>query len=254
MDTIEKLTIDTPEQVDLEFPLAGIGSRFLAVFVDTLIQFVLYFILGLVAAYGTPRLFDKMGASHWVDAVAILFVFCIYWGYYAIFETVWAGQTPGKRMAKIRVIKDSGRPITAFEAVARNLLRIIDQLPGIYGVGVVVAFLNKRNRRLGDYVAGTVVVHERKEEEVQNIWAASTNMVTPALDTSPLSTRELEVIETFLGRRLDLALDVRHATAEKLANLFAARLNIPPEGRPSHEDFLEAVAAQIRNSTRFRHL
>ena len=91
----------------------------------------------------------------------------MYWGYFAFFEAVWRGQTPGKRYVGIRVIKESGRPIDAFEAIGRNLMRGIDGLPGFYGVGLVCMMLNQQHRRLGDFVAGTVVVHENRADEVQ---------------------------------------------------------------------------------------
>jgi uncharacterized RDD family membrane protein YckC len=167
----DHLQIDTPEQIALELPLAGIGSRFLGLAIDTLLQIVLYvigtFVLILAGAFlaseGIGRYFRWIPVS-WGPAIAILFVFCVYWGYFAFFEIIWKGQTPGKRLAKIRVIKESGRPINAYEAIARNLLRAIDALPGMYGVGIVCMMLNSQNRRIGDYVAGTVVVHETRLE------------------------------------------------------------------------------------------
>jgi uncharacterized RDD family membrane protein YckC len=254
LDSVDKLTIDTPEQVALEFPLAGIGSRFLAVFADSLLQVAAFVVLQLASAYLVPDRLRHLAADKWITAGIIIFAFCLYWGYYAFFETLWNGQTPGKRMAKIRVIKDSGRPITAFEAIARNLLRVIDQIPGFYGVAVIVAFLNKRNRRLGDFVAGTVVVHERKEDDAQTIWTMPVLSTPQTIDVSALTTEDLQVIEAFLARRLDLSLDVRQATATRLADLFAARLNLPAEARGSNEDFLEMLAMQIRSTTRFRQL
>src|SRR4029077_5834199 len=107
------------------------------------------------------------GASRsiWWQALVTLVIFCINWGYYAIFEALWKGQTPGKRWAGIRVIKDSGRPINTFEAIGRNLARAVDVLPAFYGVGVIVMLLNAKHRRLGDYIAGTLVVHESSDRE-----------------------------------------------------------------------------------------
>ncbi|MFB3812577.1 MAG: RDD family protein [Terriglobales bacterium] len=251
----EKLTIDTPEQVALEFPLAGIGSRFLAVFFDTLIQAIIYLVLLIGAAAILPHSAAfSVGVDKWATAALILFLFCLYWGYYAFFEAIWKGQTPGKRYTQVRVIKDNGRPITPFEAIARNLVRIIDQFPGIYAVGVITMLLNERSRRLGDYVAGTVVVHEKKMED-QPAWNLPTAVPAAApLDVSALVLTELEVIETFLGRRLDLAPDVRQATAQKLADLFAAKLKVPPEARGPNEDFLERLAIQIRNTHRLKQV
>ena len=91
----------------------------------------------------------RAAASQWqplrlVGGAVSLVVFCLNWGYYAIFEALWKGQTPGKRWAKIRVIKDSGRPINAFEAISRNLIRFVDFLPFFYGVGVITMLLNAK--------------------------------------------------------------------------------------------------------------
>ena len=107
-------------------------------------------------------------------AFYVILVFCVYWGYFALFEIFLKGQTPGKKYAGIRVIKDSGRPINAFEAVTRNLMRAVDSLPGFYGVGLATMMLNKQSRRLGDLVAGTIVVHEKLTKEVKPAWTAAT--------------------------------------------------------------------------------
>ena len=253
MDPIEKLTIDTPEQVHLEYPLAGLGSRFLGVFYDTLVQVIIYFVLFLISLLALPGMATWNNPSKWLAALLILAGFCIYWGYFAAFEALWNGQTLGKRQAGIRVIKDSGRPITPFEAIARNLVRVVDAFPGFYAVGAITMILNKRNRRLGDFVAGTVVVHDRKEDENQVIWSVPADSGS-AWDLSTITDNDLQVIEAFLERRLDIPLDVRHATAQRLADLYGARLRLAAEARGSNEDLLEAIAIQFRNSRRFRQL
>jgi uncharacterized RDD family membrane protein YckC len=254
VEPIEKLTIDTPEQVALEMPLAGLGSRFLGVFYDTLIQVIIYLVVVFGMAFIIPNSLEWDTASKWVIAGVILFFFCLYWGYYAIFEIWWKGQTPGKRQAGIRVIKDTGRPITPFEAVARNLVRAVDQIPGFYAVGVLCAFFDKKNRRLGDFVAGTVVVHDRREGESQPFYNMKAESA-PTVETAELSVPELELIETFLGRRLDMPQELRAATSKKLADKIAEKIKVPPEARPANnEDFLEAVALRIRSNQRFRQL
>lgn len=251
MDSRDKLTIDTPEQVALEFPLAGIGSRFLALVFDFLVQFIVYVVVILLVLLVFGDLFRNWApAWNWFTAVVILFFFCLYWGYYAFFETIWNGQTPGKRYAKIRVIKETGRPITAFEAIARNLVRVVDYLPAMYAVGVVTMFLNRKNKRLGDFVAGTVVVHERKEEEP--LWNLPQNAQLPTFQAGDLSVPEIELIETFLARRLDLTPDLRRATAERIAARMAERLKVQDQPRNDNEDFLEAVVKEFRDTARFR--
>ena len=254
MDSLEKLTIDTPEQIAIEFPLAGIGSRFLAIVFDGLVQFIGYVVLALVAALAFGGELKRIWPSawNWSAAIFILVVFCLYWGYYAFFETIWQGQTPGKRHAGIRVIKDTGRSITAFEAIARNLVRVVDQLPGFYAVGCVTMFLNKKSKRLGDFVAGTVVVHEKKAEAAEPFFNLRQGAQLPVYPVSKLSNTELVLIETFLARRLDLAPEVRTATAGRIAEHIARKLELEAQPQSDNEDFLEAVAKEYRDSIRYR--
>lgn len=225
----------------------------MAVFLDTLIQILIFigvFIAMLVFSL-TPIFEGKFPI--WVEAIAILIFFCIYWGYYAAFEIFWKGQTPGKRWAGIRVIKNSGRPINAFEAIARNLMRAVDWLPGMYGAGVVTMLLNEKHRRLGDYVAGTLVVHETSDREPQVFFntSASTEFVLP--QAAQLTLQEAELIETFLARRLDIPSNVRWQNAQRIAQMVGTRLAIAPEARPANdEQFLELLVREFRNRAKYR--
>ena len=251
---MDKLTIDTPEQVHLEFVLAGIGSRFMAAFLDTLIQAALYlvlFLVGLALAVSSGRVFSD--SPKWVLAIVIFIAFTINWGYYALFEIFWKGQTPGKRWAGIRVIKDSGRPISAFEAISRNLVRVVDWLPSLYGVGVVTMLLNAKHRRLGDYVAGTLVVHESSDRESSLFFNTQERADFIFPQAAQLSLQEAELIETFLARRLDIPAEVRRQNGERIAAMISARLGIVPESRPAdNENFLELMVKEFRNRARYR--
>lgn len=252
MSPSDKLTIDTPEQIPLEFPLAGIGSRFLAVALDTLIQTFAYLIFLLIFSWFEPdlaRIWPK--GMTWAMAMLIILGFIIYSGYFALFETVWNGQTPGKRAVRIRVIKDSGRPISVYEAIARNVMRIIDQLPGIYAVGIISAFISSRSKRLGDFVAGTVVVHETALTELQPAWQADKASIAPAYNVGQLSLGDLELIEAFLQRRYDLALDVRQRTAGQISARLRQKLQIAQDPASSDEDFLEKLARERRDIAGF---
>jgi uncharacterized RDD family membrane protein YckC len=254
MDSMDQLQIDTPEQIALELPLAGIGSRFLALVIDTLIQFIIYFIGMIVFAIVTAGSFGfdwfpkSMGLAFFV-----ILVFCVYWGYFALFEIFWKGQTPGKRYAGIRVMKESGRPINAFEAITRNLMRAVDSLPGFYGVGLATMFLNKQSRRLGDFVAGTIVVHEELTKEVRPAWTVPTpeqSALPPQL--SQVTTEDLILIETYLQRRWDLDSIVRNSTAIQIANRIEAKTGLKPDVGQHVDDFLEKVARQVRDGGRLR--
>jgi uncharacterized RDD family membrane protein YckC len=250
---VDKLTIDTPEQVHLEFVLAGIGSRFMAVFLDMLIQTVLYFVL-IIILFGLLALDDfSKSRSMWVLAIWFFVIFCIYWGYYAAFEIFWQGQTPGKRWAGIRVIKESGRPINAFEAITRNLMRVVDLFPGFYGFGVVTMMLNRKNRRLGDFVAGTLVVHETSDRESPVFFNTADSSQFSFPQATKLTLQEVELIETFLARRLDIPPQVRLHSAMRITEMVSTRLGIDSGMRPpDNESFLELVVKEFRNRARFR--
>ncbi|HUI83227.1 MAG TPA: RDD family protein [Candidatus Binatia bacterium] len=252
----DPVTIQTPEQITMELAPAGIGSRFLALALDTVIQGVLYFALFLLAAFLLPAVAKSAGGAEvsgaWTGAIIILFIFCIYWGYFAAFEILWHGQTPGKRAAGIRVVKDTGRPITAIEGIGRNLMRAIDGL-FFYLVGIISVVLSKQNKRLGDYVAGTIVIHDKKTSEVKPDWsfaAPAPDVFQPEL--SRLSEQDLVAIETFLHRRFDLEGMVRVNTAIQLSDRVQQKMGLAKPANQSDEEFLEATARQMRNQARLR--
>jgi uncharacterized RDD family membrane protein YckC len=253
----DKLTIDTPEQVHLEFVLAGIGSRFMAVVADSLIGLLIYLAVTVLEITLGGLSFIKLASYPiWIQAVVIFLHFCLFWGYYAAFEALWNGQTPGKRWAGIRVMKETGRPINAFEAVARNLMRIIDMLPFVvpYGAGIVTMLVNSKNRRLGDLVAGTLVVHEKKADESDLFF--DTPNKTPEFavyQAGRLGVSEVELIETFLARRLDIPAEIRRQNATQIADMISLKLGIDPQARPAdHENFLELVVREFRNRAQYR--
>ena len=264
----DQLNIDTPEQVDLRFQVAGLGSRFVAILLDHLIQFAFYLLLIIVllvvfagSRTATSAASEQLDtAGKWFVAAFIFANFCIVWGYFSLFEAFWRGQTPGKRVMRLRVIKDTGRQITFFEALARNLLRTIDYLPSLYLVGVITMLCNKRNKRLGDFAAGTIVVHEVRDAQPMFVQAPTFLMpnvvhfdsaVTNAQAMFPpdaiakLDSKDLLVIDTFFGRALDLNLDTRATMALRVATGMCAKMGLAlPEGNP--ERALEAIAVQMR--------
>ena len=252
MDPIEKLTIETPEQIELEFPIAGLGSRGMALLLDSLIQLlVVITVIVFNSLLSTDLSVYWAAAGKWTTALVIFAVFCLYWGYFAAFEAFWNGQTPGKRQAKIRVITASGRPITVFEAIARNFLRAVDSQFG-YMVGAIAIIVDKKNRRLGDMVAGTVVIHEIQEAGDSYWYAQENTGVTPvSVDAiAAMTAQEFQLVETFLNRRLDLPYEQRQKTAQAIADGIGARLNVTPADRPSPENFLEELSRRYRDSAR----
>jgi uncharacterized RDD family membrane protein YckC len=265
----DQLNIDTPELVSIEFPLAGIGSRFIAILVDHLILGAAVIALIFLAAFILPAL-NLMGpkSASWGIGIFLLILFLLFWGYFALSEAFNNGRTLGKRVAKIRVIHQSGRGINFAEALARNLVRVIDYLPGFYGIGIAAMFMSRQSQRLGDMVAGTLVVREREVEAP--MWGESTSRTLTAAALAPnspippphlrvalpapalakLTPADLEVLESFFSRRLDMDLTTRSMLASRISSALCTKsgLAIPPE--ISVETFLEAVAHQFREQGR----
>jgi len=178
----EQLTISTPEQVAFHYELAGIGTRFVAALIDYLI--IMTALLLLTCAMSFLRI-GAIGAggeagTYLVLAITVLIFFIIFWGYFVIFETLWSGQTPGKRLGRLRVIRRDGQPVHVGEVMIRNLVRIVDFLPGFYGIGLVVMFIDKEARRLGDMAAGTIVVREGDMTRLQDVRVQAASAVRPA--------------------------------------------------------------------------
>jgi uncharacterized RDD family membrane protein YckC len=157
--------------------MAGIGSRFVASLLDHLIIGTALFLVDCallsllpVASAGTLIGSEESSAgAYLVIAALVLITFLIFWGYFVIFEIVWQGRTPGKRAGRLRVLRRSGQPIGAGEAIIRNLVRLVDFLPGFYGIGLISMFIDKDARRLGDFAANTIVVREGQETRLLDV-------------------------------------------------------------------------------------
>jgi len=263
--TEETLIIETPERVPLHFALASIGNRFLACAFDhamqTLCFLVLYFVFDALMA--SLNVGGMAGASRWAMALMIILAFLLWSSYFIIFEWRMNGQTPGKRWLKLRVIREDGRPITFWEAAVRNLLRIFDIMPiPFYSIGLISVFVSTRGQRVGDLVAGTVVVREREDEAptFDSVFAAPTTDVAMrrafkpvefAGDLSTMTEREIEVVETFLRRRWDLSQGVRQWMAWRVATPVLYKLK-PDFDRDAftYEGFLEELLHRYRATHR----
>jgi uncharacterized RDD family membrane protein YckC len=246
----EQLIIDTPEQVSLEFALAGVGSRFLAIAIDSVLQVAgLLLLVGAAIAAASLGRTGVAGIGTWGTAVLVLTGFVLYFGYFAAFESLWHGQTPGKRLIGLRVISVTGRPVSAYEAILRNLLRTVDQLPAVYAIGIVSVLLTRRNQRLGDLAAATVVVHERAAEDAPASFSRASSGAR--YGAGRLDGREVALIESFLSRRHELGDEARRHASGEIARRVRSRLGVA-DGAADHERFLEDVASEYRESGRFQ--
>jgi uncharacterized RDD family membrane protein YckC len=258
----DELVIETPERVELHYVLANVGNRFLAAAIDHVIQAAAIVAIVLIAGLITDwRLFADIGT--WTAALTVLVVFAIYWGYFVVFETIWNGQTPGKRIMRLRVVREDGRPVRFFEVFVRNLLRLaLDFQPfGSYAIGVVSIIFSARSKRVGDFVAGTVVVKERATEapslaEIISISNIEQHRLQRAIappffaDTRLLGESELRAIEAFLKRRFELTEINRVALAARIAQPIVLKLGINP-GAISPEAVIEEVGRQHRVQSRY---
>jgi len=248
----ETIDIQTPENVAFGYRVAGIGSRFLATLVDTLIITILQAVtvVSLVLILNALDASILGNASAWVIALFGLLLFVFYWGYYIFFEMLWNGQSPGKRWTGLRVIRSDGTPITLSESLIRNLVRIIDFLPATYGIGVVTMFIDKQSRRLGDLAANTLVVHDRAPITIQELsvkralhlrpWA-SANAAVDGFPVERLTNDDLNLIEDFIQRRAQLT--HRDQLAIQILNTLHTRLGLPlpTMSRFDAEDMLVAI-------------
>jgi len=265
--TEETLIIETPERVPLHFALASIGNRFLACAIDHALQVLTLGVM--VIAFTIVANFSSLGdqlssAPKWVKAVLIVVVFLLVSGYFAFFEWLWSGQTPGKRWLKLRVIREDGRPITFFEAAVRNILRDFDIMPfPFYSIGLISVFVSGKDQRVGDMVAGTVVVREREAEAPAFAQVFASPVSDPALrrafkpvvftaNIQALTETEIEVVETFLRRRWDLDDLPRQWMAWRVSMPLLYKLR-PDYDRPSftYEGFLEELIHRYRETHRF---
>ncbi|MGK7930486.1 MAG: RDD family protein [Microcystaceae cyanobacterium] len=246
MDFFNRITLQTPESVELEFTLAGIGNRAYALLIDGLILGGVSIVILIVFAVSWVSLDlskdDSFGL--WLYAIQALIVFAISIGYFAFFETLWQGQTPGKRRVKIRVIRDDGRPIGLQQATLRSLILPIDQ---ILFMGAFFIMLGKKEKRIGDWVAGTLVVQEERPTLVKNLQLSQeaqglAERLKQEAAIAQLLPEDFAVIRDYLQRREGMILSARHEVARKLAYQIKDMIQLAniPDGVTASL-FLEAV-------------
>jgi uncharacterized RDD family membrane protein YckC len=218
------IEVATGESVAFSYELAGLGSRFFAVFIDMMIQIavvvaVFFGILWLAAILpnspkGTPGELDKV-ASAIVLAIVYFSLFMLFDGYFILFEWLWEGRTPGKRALGIRVVRDGGFPLDFTSAVIRNVIRIVEFAFGFYAVSALVTLLSPQNRRLGDMAAGTIVVRDLRYERARSLQARELQREDPVV--SELTPAQRSLVRSYAERRSQLTLQARTSLAASIA-------------------------------------
>ncbi len=214
------LDVATPERVALTLPVAGIGYRCLAWLVDASLLFffwlVAYFVFTLLVS-------DVLGVLQGLSGVAqtllVVGVFATQWLYWTVSEGLFHGQTVGKRALGIRVVRVDGSPVGVYESAVRNLCRAVDFLPMLYAAACVSMLLTRQHRRLGDVLAGTLLVREERID--LDKYAAAPDAATPAAQAQaagarPLAPEDVELVLSFLARAPGLAPEVRQRLGARL--------------------------------------
>jgi uncharacterized RDD family membrane protein YckC len=240
VDLEDRITIATAEGIELRMVLAGAGSRFIAVLIDLAVQLVLI-ALAALAALGL------LGGGVGVALFAIA-LFAAVFLYDILFEVLAAGRTPGKRITHLRVVRERGTPVDLPASAIRNLLRLIDWLPGAYLLGLASILLTERNQRLGDLAGGTLVVRDATARRTSRAHASSassssahTLLDSSGWDVSAVSGEELAAVRRFLERRESLDRRARRELALRLEQGLRAKVAGAP-ATPDPELFLEALA------------
>ncbi len=252
------VTVRTPESIAFHYELAGLGSRFLAILVDLVFQ--TFLAVGVVIIYGytasginrfltalhvKPAQMDSV-----LTAITVFAMFAIYFGYFIAFEALWSGQTPGKRVIGIRVVRDGGYPIGFSESVIRNLIRVLEALLFFYASSAISAVISAQNKRLGDLAAGTIVVRDRGFEVTDpKRWLEGDGDAEPAMGiagASALSPDELELVDRYISRRSQLLPDIARGLAQRVAAAVRPKLGADARDLDDDELLMRIAVARRR--------
>jgi uncharacterized RDD family membrane protein YckC len=248
MEARPTLELETPERVAVTLELAGLGARAFAWLADACCIFLLW-VTVLVAYSISGDLLNEFQALSYVgQLVALVSVFFAGWGWDVAWETLGGGRTPGKRLAGIRVVRADGGPPGLLESLVRNLLRAVE-LPLAYAPAILAVAIGARQQRLGDLVAGTLVVRSKRFDLSRYDLAAGGAAALPRFPqlrgrAVALRADEYERTLGFLLRRPELEPAARRRVGEKLARALAGRAGIEPPAPADAEAFLEALVAR----------
>jgi uncharacterized RDD family membrane protein YckC len=249
--------VATGESVAFTYELAGLGSRFFAVFVDMTIQFGVLVVAVLLLAWvgvslPTPkavRPLDRFDAAV-LDGLVTVALFLLFFGYFIFFEWRDGGRTPGKRLLGIRAVRDGGFPLDFTAAVVRNVVRILEFALGFYALSAVSTLLSPLNRRLGDFAAGTIVVRDQRYERYRTSFAPRDGSLegAPSGDAlvRDLSDAERDLIRRYADRRAGLTATARAAVAASIATGVRAKLEVSFNHLSDDELLVHLAATALR--------
>jgi uncharacterized RDD family membrane protein YckC len=232
MEYEDRRTISTPEGVDLELGLAGVGSRFIGLLLDTLIEWTAFVIVIVALA--------ESGSTAGAVIVSSFLVLSIV-AYNVIFEVAGGGRTPGKRAAGVRVVMDGGEPVGMRASLIRNIIRLLEGLATAYIPAIISVLASRDNQRLGDHAAGTLVIRDRRPAAPKP-YVAPPRQYSGALDATAVSEEELAVVSSYLARRDFLEPDARVALVTTLAGRLRPRV-AGARADQTDEQFLEQLFA-----------
>ena len=239
-----KIQLELAEEIDLELELANVGSRSLAILVDVgfcgLVLFVVYALTYLVSHNSAADWLTRAGSS-FLEMTLFVLIFGFQWLYFIFFEWTWNGQTPGKRLLHLRVIKLDGTPVSWTDILLRNVARPLDTFGPMGLIGLLMIFASRKAQRLGDLVARTLVIHEARIDwsifdqlEAEDTTARLSGAARPFIRLSPA---QWELLHRYLNRRGALPTEVRARLAESLCETLRpatqgtdlARSNLTPD-------------------------
>jgi uncharacterized RDD family membrane protein YckC len=236
----EEVRIETPEQIDFDFEMAGPGSRAAAQILDWIVKFF-WLALGALATVLLGLMLDRSEFTRYlITGIMMLLGFIFFVGYDIYYEAYRQGQTPGKKYIGIRVIADDGGPLSMRGVMIRNFMNIADFLPVGYLIGGVLCLLNNRGQRLGDMAAGSLVVRDQEMVKVSAVIPVITSYTAPVAQFSReqlalFTMQDKHVLESYLQRFDTLDKEAKKRLTEKLYLLFTQKLNSDQPVQDLHE-------------------
>ncbi|MED1785313.1 RDD family protein [Brevibacillus fortis] len=259
-------SVVTPEHVMLRFQTAGLGSRATAMLIDfailLLVNLTVFILFGIVLFGNEEGFFQDPG--NYALAIVLLIIFVVNFGYFWLLEAFWGGQTVGKRLVGIRVIRDNGQPATFVSSTIRNLFRIIDAMPSGYFLGALVCFFHPRDKRIGDLVAGTIVVVEsgqrstlfqkKKDNQLNGFDLNHALLVLDERQKQAITREDWQLLSSFVSRLASLSQAKKYELGNQIASIMRKKLELFDE-QTNKEDpilFLQRLYNQLQNEFQLR--